>query len=39
MMKIGIDFNNSNSILGCRVIQDFGLRKLDNLWRHKVDTK
>ena len=28
-----------NSILGCRgSIQDFGLCKLEDLWRHKVDT-
>ena len=26
-------------IIGCRVIQDFGLCKLDDLWRHVVDTK
>ena len=28
-----------NSTLGCRVIQDFYLCKLDDLWRHNVDTK
>ena len=28
-----------NSILVCRVIQDFGLCELDDLWRHIVDTK
>ena len=28
-----------NSILGCRVIQDFDLCKLEDLWGHKVDTK
>ena len=28
-----------NSILGCRFIQDFNLCKLEDLWRHNVDTK
>ena len=28
-----------DSILGCPVIQDFGLCKLDDLWRYSVDTK
>ena len=27
-----------DSTLGCRVIQDFALCKLDDLWRHSVDT-
>ena len=29
----------SDSTLGCRVIQDFDLCKLDDIWRHFVDTK
>ena len=28
-----------DSTLGCWVIQDFDLCKLDDLWRHRVDTK
>jgi len=28
-----------DSTLGCRVIQDFDLCKLDALWHHNVDTK
>ena len=28
-----------DSTLGCRVIQDFNLCKLDDLWRHFVDKK
>ena len=28
-----------DSTLGCRVVQDFDLCKLDYLWRHSVDTK
>ena len=28
-----------DSTLGCRVIQDFDLCKLDDLWHHNVDTK
>ena len=36
MMKNGVYFN---SILGCRAIQDFHWCKLDDLWRHKIDTK
>ena len=28
-----------DSTLGCWVIQDFDLCKLDDLWRHNVDTK
>ena len=28
-----------DSTFGCRVIQDFGLCKLDYMWRHIVDTK
>ena len=28
-----------DSTLGCRVIQDFDVCKLDDLWRHNLDTK
>ena len=28
-----------DSTLGCQVIQDFDLCKLDDLWCHNVDTK
>ena len=35
MMKNGVFYRDST--LGCRVIQDFELCKLDNLWRHNVD--
>ena len=27
------------SILGCQVIEDFDVCKLDDLWRHDVDTQ
>ena len=30
---------HSNSTLGCQVIHDFDLCKLEDLWRHIVDTK
>ena len=38
MMKTGVSFY-FDSILGCRVIQDFDLCKLDDLGRHIVDIK
>ena len=37
-MKTGVSFY-FDSILGCRVIQDFDLCKLDDLGRHIVDIK
>ena len=38
MMKNGVYFIVI-ALLAARVIQDFGLCKLDDLWRHIVDTK
>ena len=39
MMKNSATLFYCDSTLGCRVIQDFDLCKLDDLQRHIVDTK